>query len=249
MTDRMANLPPLHVAVISARRPDAVAAMAPFLARVPSEPTWYVDAASEAAYRSAGAASIVVAGDGSLVASRNAALDAAFAAGVPCVQLSDDLRSLRAIAARGGPPYAFDLDLAIRALLDGLHESGAYLAGAAPTANPFYASPTLALRHFIVGDFMVVRPSPLRMDPRAELREDYDFTLQHLSRFGSVARLDWVLAEFAHRGNAGGAVSTRAEDPGRNAAVNAYLLAKWPGCLRPNPRRPGEVLLSWPPKA
>jgi hypothetical protein len=115
------------------------------------------------------------------------------------------------------------------------------LAGVAPTSNPFYGSTTLKLRHFIVGDLMLAAPNPLRFDPAFALKEDYDYTCQHLARYGGVVRVDWILASFRHRTNKGGAVDVRTPELEQEAIVR--LKEKWPDWIRDNPRRENEVLL------
>ena len=64
--------------------------------------------------------------------------------------------------------------------------------------------------HFIVGDFIVVQPdSPVRFDTRMTLKEDYDFTAQHLQTHGKVCRVNRLLIHAEHRTNEGGAVTVR----------------------------------------
>jgi len=77
------------------------------------------------------------------------------------------------------------------------------------------------------------------------LKEDYDYTLQHLRAYGQVARLNRIMPTFRHRSNAGGAVAYRTPD--LEVQAIAYLRAKWGDCIRPNTRRPHEVLLRWKP--
>lgn len=229
----------LHVAVISARRPHAVGQMTELAGSVPL--TWYVGEGEADAYRAAGAEHIVEAG--ALCAARNAALDAA--GDRDCVQLSDDLRSLGwAHGTSRDAVEPLSLTAALRLLRDSLLGSGAWLAGAMPTANPFYSAKGVQRQHFIVGDLMYVTGGcPLRFDEALRLKEDYDYTLQHLRRYGQVARVGRLLASFTHRTNAGGAVAYRTADTEQNAI--AYLKAKWPASIVDNPRRPNEVLLKW----
>ena len=75
------------------------------------------------------------------------------------------------------------------------------------------------------------------------LKEDYDYTCQHLARYGLVARCDLILAEFAHRSNAGGAVAYRTGE--RERDMIRHLMKKWPGKFRMNPKRANEVIMRW----
>lgn len=230
------------VGVISARRHANVKGMIALV----GDATWYVTEEDAPLYLAEGAASVVV--GGSLCASRNRLLQDAFDVGASCVQLSDDLKALKAGRVVDGEKVAVDIGFgeAIRMLSEALDMTGAKLAGAAPTANPFYWNPsrTVHTQAFVVGDLMLVRPSAVRFDERLRLKEDYDFTLQHIHRYDCVARRDDLFATFLHRKNAGGAVSYRTTEAEQDAI--RFLKASWPGYVRDNPRRPNEILLSFP---
>ena len=233
----------VYVAVISSGRPGNVPAMAALV----GEATWFVGVGEAPAYRAAGAPGVVEAG--ALCRARNAALQAAWRgkAPLPCVQSSDDLRRVeRAFAPPRGKCVAEPSTFAeaVNIIVARARNVGAKLAGVAPTSNPFYSRPEAPVRTaaFIVGDFCVVWPSVPRWDERLRLKEDYDFTLQHLAAYGRVARCDQVLVTFAHRTNAGGAVAVRTPQVEQQAI--AYLRAKWGSdVVRDNPRRPNEILL------
>lgn len=233
-----------YVSIISARRPDRVEKMH----KLVGEATWFVAKGDGQAYRQAGARSVVE--SGALCRSRNAALDAAFKAGVPCVELSDDMSSVKEAYVDGGKKRGRPLpfyDAVLKMLAEGA-EVGAFLSGVAPTANAYFFRPErpTSTNLFIVGDFIVVRPCALRFDEDLPLKEDYDYTLQHLTEYGQVARCNRVLATFSHRSNSGGAVSYRTAK--LEQAVIMRLKEKWPGKIVDNPRRPNEVLMRWPKK-
>jgi hypothetical protein len=222
------------VYVISAGRPDAVARMAPHLEGV--GPVWWIVPEQDCdAYAERGAQAL--ADPGSLVGARNLALDRAFGHGQACVQVSDDLRRIRAL-----PGQDWTLRQVIGDLDAALDATGLALAGCAPTANLYFAKPGIATWKFIVGDLIMVRPNELRFDPALRLKEDYDFTLQHITTHGGAARCDYIAPDFAHYTNAGGAVAVRTPEVEQEAIV--YLMGKWPGLLRLNPRRPNEVLMT-----
>jgi hypothetical protein len=230
-----------YVGVFSSGR----AANVPQMQRLVGHATWFVGAGEMMDYANAGAASVIEAG--LLCPARNAVLENAFRLGVPAVMLSDDLRGL-AIANDEKKANKASFPEFVSRLLADANEHGAKLAGCAPTANAFYYQPSrpVSLQHFIVGDLMLVLPSPERFDESFRLKEDYDFTCQHLASYGAVARCNALLANFAHRSNAGGAVAYRTS-AGEQAAI-ALLRAKWGDVIRDNPRRPDEILLRWPKK-
>lgn len=203
---------------------------------------WYVRPDEVDTYRDAGA--VHVHPSGNLMDSRNAAIDDALDAGLVCVQTSDDLVKIdrKQYGANAKDPVTF-LE-AVAEILDTMIASGARLGGVAPTPNLFYASDQPKWRHFIVGDLIVVRETDLRFDTAMTLKEDYDYTCQHIREYGLVARRDDLLATYRHRDNAGGAVEYR--DSERELENIRHLMRKWPGVFRFNPKRRGEVLMRWP---
>lgn len=232
-----------HIAIISARRPGAVMAMSAYLDDLPA--TWYVADGEADVYRDAGAAEVVEAGP--LCRARNLALATAFQRGQDCLQLSDDCTGFKWLrSARKGDAMPLGLRGVALQLWRAATQVGAYLAGAMPTANAFYAAPgKVQTAHFIVGDTMLIRQgTPLRFDENLRLKEDYDYTAQHLYRYGRVARVGSLLAGYRHGTNPGGAVAYR--NPDEEQAAIALLKAKWPLAIKDNPRRPNEVLFKWP---
>lgn len=235
----------VFVAIISHARTDNVPKMQTLVGH---DVHWFVGKGEGEAYQKAGARSVIE--SGGLCESRNSALFHAFVRGETCVQLSDDCRKFEfavwdpAKDKHVAEPASFKQVL-VRTL-KALDRTGALLAGAAPTANPFYANAKKPIHPsaFIVGDFIVVRPTNLRFDEKLKLKEDYDYTLQHITSHGCVARCDDVLAHFVHRSNPGGAVEYRTAE--REQQAIAYLKAKWPQFIADNPRRPNEILLKLP---
>jgi hypothetical protein len=226
------------VSIISASRPGNVADME----RLVGPATWVVPEAQMADYDRAGATRVMADGGG-LCAARNVALDTAHGMGLACVQLSDDLRKLQlALGPKETRPASFVEVLGM--MREACAAAGARLAGIAPVANAFYFNPVRPFHTaaFILGDFIYVRPCPERFDTQLRLKEDYDYTLQHLHAYRAVARCNAVLGHFRHRTNAGGACAVRT--PELEQASIAYLKAKWPGYIKDNPKRPNEILLS-----
>lgn len=221
------------VAVISAGRAGNVPKLAPLLEGC--DVAWFVPADQAGDYEYAGAEHVIPAGG--LCESRNQALDLAFDQGRPCVQISDDLRKIEWTDGEGKLPTT--VAQAVRRMLEALESTGLYLAGAAPTANAYFYRKALHTDAFIIGDLVTVLPSAPRFDTALKLKEDYDFTLQHVALYGGAARVNGVLATFTHRTNRGGAVAVRTPDL-EDGAIR-YLMEKWPGALRPHGRRAHEV--------
>lgn len=224
--------------VISAGRAANVAAMAPLLTGLNA--TWVVPPDEVDTYAAAGAPAWGV--DGALCEARNAALDAAFADGAWCVQLDDDLRKVKRLGSDDAW-HPVPAAAAIAALADALASRPyARLAGAAPTDNPYFARGGITREWgFILGSMTVTAPTPLRYDTSLTLKEDWDYTCQHLWHYGGVVRCDSVLPTFLHYSNKGGA--QRYRDDRLEAEITARLLDRWPGLLRPHSRRTNELAL------
>lgn len=208
--------------------------------------SWYVGKGEAKIYRAAGATQVVQ--GGGLCASRNRAIEDAFREGVPCVQVSDDLRDMGVAKPKVGSEKKTEYQAEkvsfrdVMMMMAGERDEKVFLQGVAPTANPFYfRGERVKERAFIVGDMIVVYPTELRFDERFTLKEDYDYTLQHIERYGAVQRFDDVLFTFAHRTNVGGAVDARSESEElRNIEL---LKEKWPGKILPSTRGKTEIRL------
>jgi hypothetical protein len=230
----------VYVAIISAGRPDAPRQMAPLLDGVPA--VWYVPMDEVMLYQEH--ADVVIPG-GNLISARNLALDDAAVTGSDCLQLSDDLTKIEFLTEESTQTTTRGtVRDVVMAMEHALRESGAHLAGVAPTNNAFFAKIRTNPKGFCVGDMILVKHgTPLRFDPQLLLKEDYDYTAQHLARYGQVARLDWLMPTFKHGSNRGGAVAYRT--PELEQETIAYLKAKWPDVIVDNPRRKNEVLFRW----
>lgn len=203
--------------------------------------TWYVGDGEAKQYEIMGASRVVE--SGGLCRSRNAILDDAFAQDLPAIELSDDLRKLE-VATNKAEKHEATLDDAVRLMFKALDSTGSCMVGVAPTANAFFFNPNKPVHTsaFVVGDFIAVKPTTLRFDENLRLKEDYDYTIQHLMKYGSIARCNAVLATFAHRTNKGGACDYRTSE--LEQTTIKQLKDKWPGMLKDNPKRKDEILLA-----
>jgi len=178
---------------------------------------------------------------GKLIESRNKALDMAFARNEICVQLSDDLKRVT-LNKNFGEKKEIDLDYAIKELATLFYKvDNVYLMGVPPTSNHFFAKAKVSKNTFCIGDMLFVKPTELRFDTQLTLKEDYDYTLQHLDKYGSCFRYQKYLFEFEHYKNKGGAVDYRNE---AEEQKNIFILrAKWGDKIRMNPKRKNEILI------
>lgn len=226
-----------QIFVISARRTGNVAQVQE---SVP-DCIWLVPDEEVKDYEKAGADKVIPAGN-SLVSARNKALE--IASDYYCVQISDDLEALswrKPDMSTQGKTITETAEMMVTQLA----KSPYYLAGIAPTDNAYFATNRIAKKGFCIGDFFVVKPnSEIRFDDRFLLKEDYDFTLQHFTKYGGLLRFDFVLASFKHYSNQGGVVAYR------NSQVEAEMISllqkKWGKLVKLNPKRENEVLLYFP---
>ena len=118
---------------------------------------------------------------------------------------------------------------------------GMKLWGVYPIDNPFFMSMKASERHFIIGTLTGIIVDDLRYDPVLKVKEDYDFTLQNIIKFGGALRLDYYTIKADHYTNKGGCVDYRNEQIEKECAE--YLLRKYPKMLKMNPKRKNEILI------
>ncbi len=241
------------LSIISTRRAGNVSDMyglvgpATWLVRDQKDADDYRDAADAAGL---GGSCVAIKVTGGLCETRNAGLDLAHEQGATAVQLSDDLRAVfRAHGAVGSKSRRERITFteAVAVITDAMSAVRAKMGGCAPTDSllNYNAGRPLHTRAFIVGDFIVVRPCELRFDTELKLKEDYDYTLQHVQKFGCVARVNSVLPRFIHRTNPGGACDFRTSKTEQDAI--AVLRRKWGRkIIADHPRKDDEVVLRFP---
>ena len=177
---------------------------------------------------------------GNLMDSRNFALEHAFKEKKICVQLSDDITKV-VLNKNFYEPKKIEVDEAIEDIVKKFNKiENVDLLGVPPTDNYFFAGKLVAENKFCIGDMLFVKPSEVRFDTQLTLKEDYDFTLQHISR-KKVLRYQKYLFSFKHYSNKGGAVDIRNnEEEQKNIRI---LKSKWRDKVRLNPKRKNEILI------
>lgn len=232
------------IQIISASRPHRVEAMQE-LVGLPA--LWYVPKEQVADYRAAGAETVAA---GKLIPSRNQALEDAHSEGKISVQVADDLMSIKfydgspekKLLPRAERFEQWTFKQALDYMLDALAGTPYKLAGAAPNTNELNYKSEFQNRHFICVDLNVALPSTPRFDSNMTLKEDYDYTCQHIAEYGGVLRCSALMPHFLHRTNEGGTSSVRNEAEEKKNID--YLLEKWPkGFVRH--RKDTEIILRW----
>lgn len=178
---------------------------------------------------------------GKLIENRNKALDLAFSENKFCIQFDDDLVDIRLNDFSGKNTNIFiDLGNYIDDLIEFAESRTEKLIGMPPTTNPFYAKNEIQENAFIIASMCLTKPSPERFDPNIRLKEDYDFTLQHIKNNGGVVRWHKYILNFKHYTNEGGVVSYRNKE--REKESIDYLISKWGDAIKLNPKRANEIL-------
>lgn len=264
-----------HFAVVSARRASTESGQHDIMVieghfqQVGVKPVWYVDEASLEEYKALGCNAKV---GGKLTPARNMALDDAKKKKLVCVQVSDDISrwwyydcekqhlggedhfKKANQALLGTKKHCVSPLAAAQFILAKMRSDPdkPHLGGVFPTGNAAMSigGAEFAKEHFILGDFFVAEPaSPCRFDNTMTLKEDYDFTCQHLKTHGSVLRCQRMMIQVKHATNAGGAVAARDSAGVKEKQNIAILQKKWPGVFYINGRRKGiadsEVVMSW----
>tara|TARA_R100000655_G_scaffold102925_1_gene149022 strand:+ start:1255 stop:1971 length:717 start_codon:yes stop_codon:yes gene_type:complete len=85
--------------------------------------------------------------------------------------------------------------------------------------NPF------STQSVIGANILGIIKNPLRFDERLVVKEDYDYSMQHIAEYGGVLRLNKYGIDVIHLTNEGGCVSYRTKE----VEMDAYnvLLKKW----------------------
>ncbi len=175
-----------------------------------------------------------------LLDQRNQALQHAYEENANCVQIDDDLVEVRINNFDGKKGDLVSFEEAYNDFISFAENSKAQLIGMPPTNNPFFAKKEVQNNAFCIASFMLAKPTSLRFDENLSLKEDYDYTLQHIKEYGLVQRYQKYLFTFRHYSNTGGVVDYRNDELENKNMM--YLLKKWGGALKMHPKRKNEVL-------
>jgi len=121
---------------------------------------------------------------------------------------------------------------------------GTKLWGVYPVHNAFYMAHKNTYYNFVIGSFCGVIISDLRCDVNMRVKEDYDFTMAHIFKFGKVVRFDSWTVNARHYTNKGGCVEDRNGKKDIDTTAMEYLIKKYGRLIRKNPRREGEVIIN-----
>ena len=136
-----------------------------------------------------------------------------------------------------------DLEKLITSAFNACTSQKRRLWGIYPIANAFYMSKTISTDlKFCIGHMWgCFNTKDIRVT--MDYKEDYERTLKFAVRDGGVIRFNSVAAKtkLGAPGGIGVSAEKRIEE---NTLISNKLITMFPGLVRLNPRRPGEVLLS-----
>jgi len=123
-------------------------------------------------------------------------------------------------------------------------ESGADYGGVAITSNRLnYTGVNVQLDKLIVNDMILISPNSFLFDTKADLKEDYDAFLQNMFACGKVFRANFMICDFPHRENKGGANLYRTIE--REIKCNEYVKKKWKGLLIDHKTRKDQISVNY----
>lgn len=224
------------VTIISSGRPENVSNMR----KKVGPATWIVGKGEEQSYKDAGALKVIE--GGGLTESRNLALKLAFKNNLNCIQLDDDLENIDFVISKK-ETREVNFVQAAKYMVKELDKSDYRLAGVSTTTNLYFFHKAFHYNAFIIGCFLVVKKNPLMFDEKLNLKEDYDYTLQHCEKYGGALRCNRIMPHFKHYTNKGGVVEYR--NPETEQKNIRRLKRKWPNFVKDNSKRENEILIRW----
>ena len=173
---------------------------------------------------------------------RNAILDH-YPKGEKILMLDDDVQALHLKSGQklyevNGNKFIQFVETAFKKL----EENNMKLFGVYPVPNAYFMNDKIKLDGFCIGTFLGVISSELRFDENLPMKEDYDFTLQHIKAHNGIMRYNQMTIEAKHYKNTGGIFLQRNKQ--REIAAVEYLMQKWQGWVKRNPKKKGEILIN-----
>jgi hypothetical protein len=232
----------IFLVVLSTRRPYNVKPMSEKIGPA----TWLVPKDEVDEYRHAGAPRLFWDRGGNVARARNKAIVHAAKLRVPCMQMDDDLISIRLAKENRAWPISFNAAAAMMA--DILTGTDFRLAASNVVTNPYFVKQPVSINKTINGGMLLILPSHLHFDEEQAVSEDIDFGLQHYQAFGGYLRIDALMTAFQHR-QAGGVQVYRDSEWDRRGTE--MLVEKWGDLVRPRHSKdnPHHVLVNIPPSS
>lgn len=164
------------------------------------------------------------------------------------LMIDDDIWALRELIVKDGKPWLKTLEPKV---LKMFIENGFYylekywfkLFWIYPSENPFFMDYKISDRKFIIWCFMWIIKTDINFDERINWKEDYDFTLKNIVKFGWCLRFDWINTDNKYGITKGGLQQN--DKRIKNAQIDiAILKSKRGNFIKNNPKRQNEILLN-----
>ena len=161
--------------------------------------------------------------------------------GTKIVSLDDDLTALNTLKDGKLVPLPNLIDLIEDAFKQCEHHKY-HLWGIAPVCNAFYMKDIIHTNlKFCIGHLYGYINRHLQL--KIVYKDDYEMTLKNATLDGGVIRYSGVAAK-TKLGAPGGLNKTNEERLQTNLKNIQVLMSEYPGLVRPNKKRPGEILLA-----
>lgn len=161
------------------------------------------------------------------------------------VMLDDDVKGVHRLTPDGSGLQrmtADEIHTFCRDAFTVCRKNGTKLWGVYMIKNHFFMSHKIDPAGFCISTMSGIIPGEIRFDTTMPLKEDYDFTLQHIIAYKKVARFNAVCVEAYHYTNKGGCQDYRNDE--REQEATEILLGRYPNLLRLNPKRENEIIIS-----
>lgn len=229
------------IAVISHKRPENIKPITKLI----GDSTFYVNTGEKNLYLQAGAKNVKECGD-NICQARNQAIKDARNYGLPCIQVSDDLKSIKFVELINNEYFVnnTDFEYVVETIVQELENKNYYYGGIAVTTNRLnYTGINFSYDKLIVNDLVCIMPGDYLFDEKMYLKEDYDMTLTQLLEVGGVVRCNQFLCDFPHRNNKGGANTYRTTKEEHEANMRVYN--KWGDLIKKHPNRENQISLNY----
>lgn len=203
------------------------------------------DEKEKAEYESHNRCKVVSLGTKGIAAARNGILNY-FGKGAEVLQLCDDIKAVSYKDDRTPHSDKPLTNAQLKTFIDngfrickeqGAHMWGMHCCG----SGGIFLQHKIKFKHFIIGTFSGYIVDDIRCDERMILKEDYDFTVKHIKKYGKVVRFDGLHPQARHYTNAGGAVDVRNSETEQFSI--GILKELHPDHFIDNKKRPNEVLM------
>jgi len=167
-----------------------------------------------------------------------------FKEGTNVLSMDDDIEKVLHLNRAGKLTPVASLKDLIHTGFQKTKENGYHLWGLAPVSNAFYMKDTISTDlKFIIFTFygIIIQKHPIQVS--LNLKEDYEMSLAYATQDGGVVRMNGysVKTKFCAPGGINQNSAERLEE---DLKSSKYLMEKYPGLVRENPRRKGQILLA-----